>query len=238
MGLKPQLSPRGRVTKEEELKSLLVAAQTVELHLCWWLPKFSIYETSERKISAPAAGPCLCLTLATLGFVGMYTQGLGQDRAWAASKAPTVGPSARLLQLWDLTSVDLCQWPVENNTWQSPGPTAGIPTVKAGLRAVPTTVYFVSLHNGWKGPQQSTFTGEQLQRRNTQWFLSQWECSNPGYLASQIRNTVKKQVWGPLLQQLESRPHHWQGSDNHTAKGRPCSISRAGSGHHSSNQNP
>ena len=38
-GLKPQLSPRGRVTKEEELKSLLVTARNLELHLRWQLPK-------------------------------------------------------------------------------------------------------------------------------------------------------------------------------------------------------
>ena len=33
VGMKPQLSPRGHVTKEEELKSLLAAVQTAELHL-------------------------------------------------------------------------------------------------------------------------------------------------------------------------------------------------------------
>ena len=33
VGLKPQLSPRDCVTKEEELKSLLADEQTEELHL-------------------------------------------------------------------------------------------------------------------------------------------------------------------------------------------------------------
>ena len=44
--------------------------------------------------------------------------------------------------------------------------------------------------------------------------------------------TAKKQMWGNLPQQLGSRPHLWQGSDNHRAKGRPYSISSAGSCNH------
>ena len=134
--------------------------------------------------------------------------------------------------------MDLHQWLAENNAWESPGLIASIPTVKAGPRAMPTTVYFVSSHCGQKGTQQNTFTGEQLQRRNTQWLLSQWECSNPTYLALQIRITAKKQIWGPLLQQLRSRHQPWQGSDNHRAKGRPHSMSRAGYDHHNTNQTP
>ena len=31
-------------------------------------------------------------------------------------------------------------------------------TIEVGPRAVPTTEYFVSLHNGWQVPQQSTLT--------------------------------------------------------------------------------
>ena len=58
------------------------------------------------------------------------------------------------------------------------------------------------------------------------------------YLAPQITNTAKKQISGPLLQQLGSRLHPWQGGDNHRAKGRPCSISKAGSGHHNTSQTP
>ena len=180
VGLKLQVSPRAHVTKEVELKSLLVPVKTVELHHQWYLTKSSTCKTSERKTGAPAAGTCLAL--AAVGFVGTYTWGLGQTRVWAASIASTADPSAQLLQSWDLTSVDLHQWPGENNAWESPRPTASIHTVKAGMRAVPTRMYFVSPQNGWKGKQQSTLTGEHLQRRNTQWLLSQWECSNPVYL--------------------------------------------------------
>ena len=46
--------------------------------------------------------------------------------------------------------------------------------------------------------QQSTLTGKHLQIRKTQWSLSQWECSNPAYLALRIRNRVKKQVRRPV----------------------------------------
>ena len=88
------------------------------------------------------------LALTPVGFEGMQMQGLGQARIWAASRAPTVGTGAWLLQSWDLTLVDLHQWPGESNAWESPEPITGIPTVKAGTRAVPTTVYFVSQHNG------------------------------------------------------------------------------------------
>ena len=41
---------------------------------------------------------------------------------------------------------------------------------------------------------------------------------------------------GALLHQSGSRPHPWQGSDNHRAKGKFSSISRGGLGHNNSNQ--
>lgn len=77
---------------------------------------------------------------------------------------------------------------------------------------------------GGKETKQSIPTGEHLQRRNTQWLLAQWECSSPPYLTPQIRNTAKKQIWGPLLQRLGIRTQPWQGSDNHRGKGHFCWI--------------
>ena len=53
--LKPQLSPRGHETKEEELTSLFAAAQTMELHPNDWIYKLSTFGTSEWSINAPAA---------------------------------------------------------------------------------------------------------------------------------------------------------------------------------------
>ena len=47
-----------------------------------------------------------------------------------------------------------------------------------------------------KGDTQSTPRGEYFARRNIQWLLSQWVCSNPTCLAPQIRITAKTQIWG------------------------------------------
>ena len=69
---------------EEELKSLLLAAWTSELHLCWWLPKFSTRETSKRTC-AYVAGMGLILAA-----VGTYMWRLGQTRVQVASIAPTI----------------------------------------------------------------------------------------------------------------------------------------------------
>ena len=51
---------------------------------------------------------------------------------------------------------------------------------------MPTIVYFVRPHNEKKWTQQSTFTGKQLKRRNIQWLLCKWECSNATYITPQI----------------------------------------------------
>ena len=54
---------------------------------------------------------------------------------------------------------------------------------------MPTIVYFVRPHNEKKWTQQSTFTGKQLKRRNIQWLLCKWECSNATYITPQIRHS-------------------------------------------------
>ena len=90
VGLKPQLSPRGHATKEEELKSLLTAVQTMDLHPCDQHCKLSTCRTSEWTVHAPAAE--MDLALAAVDFVGMYMWRLGQARVSAASIVPTMGP--------------------------------------------------------------------------------------------------------------------------------------------------
>ena len=65
------------MTKEEELKSLLVAAQTVDLYPLNWLCKLRACRTSEW-MSAPTAE--LALALAAVEFVGTYMWWLGQGR--------------------------------------------------------------------------------------------------------------------------------------------------------------
>ena len=92
VGLKSQLSSRGHATKEEELKSLLTAVQTMDLHPHDWLCKLSTCRTSEQTMSAPAVKTGLAL--AAVDFVATYTWRLGQARVSAASVVPTAGPGA------------------------------------------------------------------------------------------------------------------------------------------------
>ena len=77
LGLLPQLSPRGPVTKEEELKPLLLALRTMNLHLYHQPYKFSTGETSTWT-SAPTAD--IGLALVAVVFVGMDTWGLEKAR--------------------------------------------------------------------------------------------------------------------------------------------------------------
>lgn len=65
-----QLNPEGPATKEEELKSLLLAAQTMDLKIHCLLCQFSSCGTSKH-MSAPVSE--IHLALAAVGFVGMYT---------------------------------------------------------------------------------------------------------------------------------------------------------------------
>ena len=76
-GAETTVEPQGPWTKEEELKSLLMAAGTTDLHSRCWLCKLSVCGIS-KWMSAPAAG--VGLAPAAVGFVGMYTQGLGWAR--------------------------------------------------------------------------------------------------------------------------------------------------------------
>ena len=96
----------------------------------------------------------------------------------------------------------------------------------------------MNLYIGRKGTQPSTFTGEQLQRGKTQWLLSQGVCSNPAYLECRSESQLGNGSGGWLLLQQLGGTLMPDGSENHRAKGRPCSISRADSNHHTINQNP
>lgn len=77
VGLKPQLSPLDNATKEEELKSLLMAEGTTDSYPSCWLCKPNACRISEW-MSAPASE--MGLALAAVGFVGTYTGGLEQVR--------------------------------------------------------------------------------------------------------------------------------------------------------------
>ena len=129
-GTETTAEPQG--PKEEEPKSLLPAERTTDLHLHGWLCKFSI-----------------CRILNGWHVLLPYMWGLDEARVCAASIYLTAGPDAWLLQPWDLTSVNLCWWPGENHAWEISGPTAGIPIVKVGSRAVPTTVSTCTTGRKW-----------------------------------------------------------------------------------------
>ena len=78
VGLKPQLSPRGHATKTEELKSVLMATE-LQIHIH---PQCQCCELSacgmSKWMSTHTAQ--MGLVSATSGFVGTFTQRLGQVR--------------------------------------------------------------------------------------------------------------------------------------------------------------
>ena len=159
---------------------------TTKLQLCWWLPKFSTCETSERT-SATEAG--MGLALAAVGFVGIHTFG-----GWTRPESELPPQQVQVHNYcspgtWPqwICASDLVKTTPESHQGQLPA----YPQLTWDWEQC-QQLYFVSPHNRWKGTEQSTFTGEQLQRRNTQWLLSYWGCSNPAYLTTQIRNTAKK----------------------------------------------
>ena len=89
------------------------------------------------------------LALAAVGFVCRHMWDLGQARFSAASTTPVAGPRARLLQSWDLNSMDL-HWGLYKNISWGTGLLADIPKVEKWLRAVPTTVYCIDPLRGWQ----------------------------------------------------------------------------------------
>ena len=64
---------------KEELKSVLMAVQTTDLHPLNWLFKLWDWKTSEQTSASTAK---MAQALAAVDFVGTYTYGLGQARVW------------------------------------------------------------------------------------------------------------------------------------------------------------
>ena len=149
-----------------------------------------------------ASKPGTDLTLAYVGFVNANMWGLGWAPVWASSTACTVGLGAWLTQSWHLTPVGLVLWKqclrdIRDNCCPTHGwgGTEGSAEVQSTLCVFP--VYFEKLHSGCKVTQQSRLTSKQLQQRNPQWPLSQWECSGPtplpvGVLRSCLPQTVEQ----------------------------------------------
>ena len=121
--------------------------------------------------------------------VGIYTWRLGQTRVQVASIAPTIA--------WLLHNYcSLGSWPqlICTSVWvktaskshQGQFPTH--PQLRLDLEQWQQQCNLWTHTKGERGQQQSMLTGEQLQRRTIPWLLSQWECSNPTYVTSHLKN--------------------------------------------------
>lgn len=132
-------------------------------------------------------------------------------------------------RFWCLTSMDLPWWFCEHSAYRIPKQTACILTAEAGQRALPNTVSFVSLQNGLTNRQHHTghFPVDSSYGR-----ILNGSSSNRSTPVPSPHTTAQKWIWELLFQQLGSRPGPQQGCDNHRAKKRPHSTSRAGAGHH------
>ena len=103
---------------------------------------------------------------------------------------------------------DLCWWLCEHRAWDTQANCLH-PHTWVGAKGMPSTVYFVNLHNRWQATPQSTLPNGQLLWRNTQWLLSQKKHSSPTHLTPQLRNGSGGfycNNWGRLLT--------WQDCDN------------------------
>ena len=174
---------------------------------------------SESTMSAPTAG--MGLTLAAAGFVGMYMQGLGQARVWAASTASSVSRCATTAVLGpDFSGCAHVAW------WKK------TPESHQGK-----LMSYPQLRWDWEQHQQECTlwahtTGKRDTTEHTDRGIAPKEeysvASLPaGVLQSHLYCTIdhkhsQKSYLGPLLQQIGSRPHTWPSSDKQTAKRRPC----------------
>ena len=131
----------------------------------------------EKQTPSPSPSHNRC-SFSSCRLCGFLHEGNGPGQILSCPHSTTSGPAPWWMRSWPLISVDLCCWPGENNIWETPGPCAGIHRVKVGSEAMSTQGH-MRLTQCAKGDTQSTPRGEHPQRSNTQWFLSQWVCSNP-----------------------------------------------------------
>lgn len=109
-------------------------------------------------------------------------------------------------------------------TWQ----VACILTADLGLRAVPTILYCVGLHNSWQGMPWSTSQWTAPWRSTQR--LSWQENSSPTYFTSQLRNGS-----GAFTPTTGEGTHPREGCNNHRGQRRPCWTCSTGSGHRNTN---
>lgn len=124
--------------------------------------------------------------------------------------------TCRLLQCWDLTSVDLYWWLGENNAWRVMRPVPGVSTVKAG--PLPTTVHFVVWSMNSSNCNR-THSHENSLNEKTQWSFTP-SMSAPIPPTSHHRpESQPRSKFGNFYSKNQSRPA-WQGNEICRAKGR------------------
>ena len=167
--------------------------------------------------------------------VGTYSQ------EWTKAESKLPLQCLQWVHIQDSCSPETClEWIyagglVKTKPDKTPGPTAGIHTVTVGLRAVPAAQELGSSHSRWRMTRESIPTDEQLRRRDSHWLLSQWACPRPACLAPQVRSTARIRSGASATAAREQTlplTEQWQLQ----SKGEPppSSVSRAGSGHHTS----
>ena len=98
------------------------------------------------------------------GLCGHVHMSVGPDQRLSCFHRSHSSPRCMNTSFLVVISVDLHWWPSEKkNAWDTPRPITDMPTVKVGLREVPTTVYSVNQHNQEKVTQQSMLTREEIQ---------------------------------------------------------------------------
>ena len=138
-------------------------------------------------------------------------------------KAITVRMGVWLSQSWYLTSLDLCQWLCEKNTWETLGPIAGI--------AAPAIVYFVNPHNRlkWQNEEHSQVNSY------SKGIFSGFSPRGSAPILPTLHHgaeTAKKQIWCHIPeQQLWRRPLPNRTMTTTEQRGGPT-LPSVGSGHH------
>lgn len=160
----------------------------------------------------------------------------GLCHSWRQSQSPGCSSnsgsrcSAMAIPVPDLSRsvpTNPCWWHCKHSTCGTSRLIACIPTIEEGLGAVPKTVCFWAHTRGGRQPHRAPveeYSVAPLPAREFQSCLP--------------HTTTYKQIWGLLLQQLESRPCPQQDCDNHRGKRRPRWTFSVGCGHHHTSHSP
>ena len=167
--------------------------------------------------------------LSSCGLCGHVHSGAGPGQGLQclhSSHSGSRGPGMQLLQSWDLTSVYLHWWPCENNSWETPRPTASIATLEVRRRQCQQQC---TLWVHTKGEADRTEHTHRYAAPVEQYSVAPLLVggSNPTSLAVQIRNGSGAST--PNNLGADPAPTgQWQSQTKEEAR----SIAYAGSGHY------